>query len=187
MSYGLTAYTLDRAMLARACGSGRELEREILADDASRIESLGRALDVDVGAALRELLSGTARGEGPVYAYALELVCRRIGLPLRNAALYPVPLARLDTLDTVLAGAGFPIRFALARLALAGSPVPLPPRPDFPSVGWIDASATKAFAKQWREAPVDHDDPWTTAALAEVAEWARTASAEGEGLIAFYY
>ena len=187
MSYGLTAYTLNRGMLAQACGEGMELYEEILADDRGRITSLGGQLDVDVDRALRELLSGAGDGDGRAHAYALELVCRRLALPLTNRALYPARLDLLDAIDAALADADHPDGFSLARLALAGPPVPLPARPDFPSIGWIDLACTKAFAERWREAPTEPEDPRLADAIAEVAVWAQTASAEGEGLIGFYY
>ncbi len=144
MSYSLVPYLVDLNDLRRAIGSkDTELLEAVIQGDPDRFppddldESDG---EVSGCRALRDLVMGTVpeAGSGHPYGYALERLCDHLGRRLDADMWESIHWEVLE--DT-----GFE-----AVLSGSGSPVPLPPIDDFPTIGHLTPEQVQEIVRNMR-------------------------------------
>lgn len=110
-----------------------------------------------------------------VYGYALEQVCNYLGSPLQVNFWDAVHWRTLEVtgMDQVF--------------ERGGSPIKLPPIPDFPSIGHIMHDKIPLELARLRNQKSLSADKEFCALIAEADGWLETAFAQNKSLVFFYY
>jgi hypothetical protein len=146
------------------------------------------AANSDIVGAARDLVEGrtSPKRYAKTYEAAVQALCHVAGTMLRNDAVAPTSPGHLSAVDQALAAQGLGDVISVCRLALGGLPFALPVVSDEQSIGHMTAESVRTA----RGAIGQHD--WTAHGLevqqtiALLDEWIEQASANSEGIVAFY-
>ncbi|MFD0857082.1 hypothetical protein ACFQ07_33050 [Actinomadura adrarensis] len=142
---------------------------------------------------MREMFFGEplTGAEGHVYGYTLKALCETFGAMLPNANWYPVRMRWFDAVQDALTQIG--VRFDPTDLIYSGSPIPLPPIEDFPSIGHLRRDEAIPLGEALDAADISLiSDENLTESIRELHGWLKQCSnAETEmdsyDLVCFYH
>lgn len=173
MSYGVDVYAIDLDLIRRVF------------EDAELARERGVLAIVDW---LRPAL---AEGGDPARDEALDLenfqqICEALGTQLGNASVSPAPLELFERVDEALPRALRDAGLSFSALIDGGAPVALPPSPDFPSVGHLEASVVRAAAEILGDDALEcESDDDVDGVFSDLEDWIHFAAAKGWGLIGY--
>ena len=180
MSYALTAYLVDLDRLRSVIGSRDETLAEAIIETNSEEFDDADEYDTDdylpLVEALRQLINGDALTprEYTQYGYALEELCRYLGKPLDSIQW---SAARWSCIEAT----------GLTRLLTeVGPPVQLPPKTDFPAIGYLTRDEIKAELERATALKNSTPAEGVIELLDEYCGWLQKAIRRKRDIILFY-
>jgi hypothetical protein len=193
MSYGIMPFGVRLALVKRAFGSG---DAALVAEITEEFQDHFEADDGDddgptLEDALHEIIEGRPLqdGYGHKYGYTLELLCWHFGKFLPNEHFSAMHSDWANQVDRGLFQAGVPEEtFSLTgHLMFRGSPVPIPERDDFPSIGYLKAAEVGPALRAIKTADLAGLDPEVRDAVGDLRGWLEACSKAVCDLVCFYH
>jgi hypothetical protein len=182
MSAGLMVYYVPAGALQAAFGSR---DPELLHEYGASAEEFE---DADARLAVVEFVRGRfLRRSHDDYAFAMKLLCERLGASADNAPFYPANEAYFDELDEHLNSVGLHSRIRFSKLVRGSSIEGLPmPHSQLVSLGcwrhaWIVEALPTIQAKKV-SAALQERGVWET-----LNSWLARAAARREDIVGFFY